>query len=198
MRSKRRQIKKQNIFYLIFPILTILGTGILFAYSSFFENKWTYNWSGIRQNIKESVIMTENQGLRNGIVGLNYQNPYDTNSNRINWIKNNATEAELLKLIEYPNGIIKALAYEGLIRNENFENKTELILRAINDKEYDIMFFSGCMSSSITIGEYIINYVLSINDNQPLLIGYNYSTIELSKEDRIKILYAYRKNSRSF
>ena len=76
MRSKRRQIKKQNIFYLIFPILTILGTGILFAYSSFFENKWTYNWSGIRQNIKESVIMTENQGLRNGIVGLNYQNPY--------------------------------------------------------------------------------------------------------------------------
>ena len=48
---------------------------------------------------------------------------------------NYATIQELLLLKQYPEGTIKAIAFEGLIRKRDFTNKKELILEAINNNK---------------------------------------------------------------
>src|SRR5690606_31557953 len=121
MRKTERHNKKRNRFSIVLPILTIIGIGILFAFSSFYEKSWSFNWNGIRNQIKDSVQIAENGGISSGVVGYGARKPKQFD--RRHWIMQNATESELIKLTEYPNGTVKTIAYEGLIRKENFLKK---------------------------------------------------------------------------
>ena len=47
---------------------------------------------------------------------------------RRRWVMNNATKIELLKLFEYPNGTVKVIAYEGLLRKKGFVPRATLML----------------------------------------------------------------------
>ena len=190
MRKTERHNKKRNRFSIIFPILTIIGIGILFVFSSFYEKSWSYNWTGIREQIKDSVKVAEYGGISDGLVGELPKKPnqYD----RRFWIMENATETELLKLTQYPNGAIKTIAYEGLIRKKDFDGKSELIIKAINDTEYSIGFRSGCTATAMYIGEYLIDFVLYIDDKSPPApIGME-NQFRISEIEREKILKEYR------
>ena len=156
MKTKRRNNNKRNRFSIMFPILTIIGIGIVVVLSSGYEKSWSFNWNGIRKEIKDSIQVAELRGITSGVGGMGVSTKNEVDRRR--WIMKNATESELLKLIEYPNGTVKVIAYEGLLRKKEFADRTELTLRAIKDTNYLVDYQSGCIGWSREIGEYLTIY----------------------------------------
>ncbi|QIE58687.1 hypothetical protein G5B37_03655 [Rasiella rasia] len=190
MRKTVRHIKKRNRFSIIFPILTIIAIGILFTFSSFYEKSWSYNWNGISEQIRDSIKVAEYGGISSGVVGVSGRKPKQFD--RRIWIMKNATEKELLNLTEYPSGTIKAIAYEGLLRRKDYKDKTSLVLKSLKDTEYPIEYQSGCLSSKMYVGEYLINQVLFL-DNQGPPLPESFVNYRKEKYDVDKIMKEYLK-----
>jgi len=159
--------------------------------SSFYEKSWTYNWSGIRGNIKDSIKVIEYRGMTSGIGGNGRLEIDEVLKRR--WIMNKATESELLQLLEYPNGTVKAIAYEGLIRKRNFKPKAELILHGIKDTDYQVPYQSGCLGWNMELSEYLIWHVLLIDDQAPPYPPELTDDFGISEIDKEKILTEFRK-----
>jgi hypothetical protein len=191
MRKIERHNKKTKRFSMVFPILTIIGMGILFAFSSFYEKSLSFNWNGIRNQIKDSVQIAEYGGISTGVVGYDGRKP--KHFDRRHWIMQNATESELIKLTEYPNGTVKTIAYEGLMRKEKFEKKFDFILKAIADTEFTIILQAGCSGTEMNISEYLIDFVLYIDDKSPPPPIELKIPFKISEKERVKILKEYRK-----
>ena len=191
MRKTERHNKKRNRFSIVFPILSIIGIGIIAVLSSGYEKSWSYNWNGISDQVRDSIKVAEYGGISSGWVGIAPKKPkqYD----RRFWIMKNASESELLKLTEYPNGTIKTIAYEGLIRKKDFDKKSELILKALDDNEFTIEYTSGCTGVPMRISEYLVDYVLFIDDKSPPLPDGLYNQYNLSETEIEKIMVEYRK-----
>ena len=183
---KRRNNNKQSRFSILFSILTILGIGIITMLTSGYEKSWTFNWNGIENNVKDSISVYKYQSISNGIGGNGKAMPKEVE--RRKWIMENATESELLKLTEFPNGNIKAIAYEGLLRKKNFKNKAELISNAINDTIYSVYYQSGCLGNKLEIGEYLVQNVLMIDNRIPSYRPELITDFGLSKKEKQKIL----------
>lgn len=190
MKNKRRNIKK-NRLSIFLPILTIVGIGIITVISSSYEKSWTYNWNGIRENIRDSIKVADFEGMTSGVVGVSGRSTMHEVIRRRK-IMHDATESELLRLTEYPSGTVKAIAYEGLIRKKDFKQKTEIILKAFQDREYLVSYQMGCEGMNMEIGKYLMTFVL--NYNEPFYPSSreenNFGISELDKE---KILTEYRK-----
>lgn len=197
MRKNNSNINKTNLFTVILPLLTIVVIGSLFAVSLYFEKSWIYDWHGIQSDIKDSIKIAKNEGISSGVIGYGARKPVQFD--RRHWIMKNASESELLKLTKYPNGTIKAIAYEGLIRKQDFKNKTELILKAINDQEYPIHYQSGCIGQEMYIGQYLVDFVLLIGENSPPPpprgSAYKFG---ISKKDTERIIAEYKKTTTPF
>jgi len=191
MRKFERHNKKRNRLPVVFPILTIIGIGILFVLSSFYEKSWTYNWNGITNQIRDSVKVAENGGISSGVVGIEGRKPKQFD--RRYWIMKNATQLELLKLTNYPNATIKTIAYEGLLRKKDFTDKTNLVLKSLNETEYPINFQMGCVGSRMYISEYLIDFVLYLDiHSSPLPDGLT-NRFKLTKNEVDIIMNEYRK-----
>jgi len=154
MNKNLRHTNRRNRLSNFFPLLTIVGVGILVFVASSYEPNWIYNWNGIRKEIKDSILLVEKHGITSGIVGngISSQNEVE----RRNKIMNTASQAELMKLLQYPNGSVRATAYEGLLKKDDFRGKTDLIIQAINDTTFLINYHSGCFVWDREIGEYIV------------------------------------------
>ena len=196
MRKNERHNIKRSYFSIVFPIMTIMGIGFLFVLSSFYEKSWSYNWNGIRSQIKDSIKVAEPNGLSSGLVGLVPKR--NQQYFRQMWIMENATKSELLKLTDYPNATVKGIAYEGLIRKETFNNKSDLILKAITDKEFKINYQTGCTWIQMSISEYLIEFVLYINDKAPPPPIDLKNQFGLTKIEQNRILTEYRKEPNSW
>ncbi|WP_281847199.1 hypothetical protein [Olleya namhaensis] len=183
---KRRNNNKRSRFSILFPILTILGIGIIAVLTSGYEKSWTFNWTGIESNIKDSISVYKYRSISSGIGGNGRAMPEEIESRK--WIMESATESELLKLTEFPNGNIKAIAYEGLLRKKNFKNKTELISNAINDTIYSVYYQSGCLGDELKVGEYLVQNVLMIDDRIPPFRPELITDFGLSELEKEKIL----------
>ncbi|MFT4602889.1 MAG: hypothetical protein ACI857_003076 [Arenicella sp.] len=191
MKNTIRNKKKGSRYAIAFPVIAIVIGGFFLTFSSFYEKSWMYNWDGISQPIKDSVLVTEHHinSFGNGRIEAKRPIKYDRNR----WIMKNATEEELLKLIEYPNGTIRTIAYEGLMRNPEFDDKYNLFLMAISDKEYSIEFSGGCLNYDMYIGTYLMNYIVPIGGDFPALKNGQSNPFGISKEEEATILDAYRK-----
>jgi hypothetical protein len=189
--KNHRNNNKRNRFSIILPILTIIGIGIVIVLSSGYEKSWSYNWTEIRKEIKDSIQVSELRGITSGIGGMGVSTKNEVDRRR--WIMKNATESELLKLTEYPNGNVKAIAYEGLLRKKEFSERTELTLRAIKDTIYLVDYQSGCIGWSREIGEYLVQDVLMIDDQIPPFPPEMQTGIGFTELDKEKILTEYKK-----
>lgn len=78
----------------------------------------------------------------------------------------NATEQELLKLTDYPNGAVKATAYEGLLRKGDL-NHYDLIIKALNDTATFFNYQNGCEGNMTLLSEYLIKNILYLDENVP-------------------------------
>ena len=191
MKRARRNNQKRNRYSILFPILTIVGIGIITAFVSNYEPNWSYNWNGIRTEIKDSIQVAELRGITSGVGGMGVSTKNEVDRRR--WIMRNATESELLNLTEYPNGTVKAIAYEGLLRKREFANRTELTLRAIKDTTYLVDYQSGCIGWNKEIGEYLVQDVLMIDDQIPPFPPEMQTEFGLTEIDKEKILSEYKK-----
>lgn len=191
MKRVLRNNQKQNRHSILFPILTIVGIGILTAFVTNYEPNWNYDWKDIRLSIKDSIQVAELRGITSGTGRMGAT--IDKEIDRRQWIMKNATESELLKLTEYPNGTVKAIAYEGLLRKETFTEKTELTLKAIQDTTYLLGYQSGCIGWNMEIGEYLVQHVLMIDKLTPPFPPEMYTEFGLTKIDEEKIISEYRK-----
>ncbi len=167
---------------IVLPIGTLTIVGLIFFLSSAYEPSWTFNWQEIRPEIRDTVKLIERYGsVTSGIVGYAGQTPQQWH--RRKWLMKNATEDELTKLIDYPSGTVKTIAYEGLIRKEN-SDKYKLINQALNDTTTFFNYQSGCDGFTMMIGEYLVENVIPISDRVPPLppekvIEYNLSDTEI-------------------
>ena len=177
MKRTRNYIRSNTFISLLFPILTLICVGFISILSSFYDPAWIYNWENIRPDIIDSV-----KSIRYTYI--------DNKKNTPRWIIQNATISELIKLSDYPNGNVKAIAYEGLVRKHDFLPKTDIILRAINDTTYSMYY----LDLEMEIGTYIVDYVLGINENIPPPPPQQYD-FEISEEDKRIILKEYFKRT---
>jgi len=190
MRKTSFQNKSQNRFTISFPVLAIIAISTLIIFSSFYEKSWSYNWDGIRKQIKDSIEVAKFGGISSGAVGYYGRKPQQFD--RRHWIMKNATESELLKLIDYPNATIKAIAYQGLIYKKDFTDKTNLVLRSFDEVDYPIEYGMGCVGTRMYISEYLIDFVLFINDKRPPPPVIFRNRYQFSKEDIEKIMDKYQ------
>ncbi|MCK8482283.1 hypothetical protein [Psychroserpens algicola] len=189
--KRTRRNNNKNRFTIVFPILTIVGLGVITMFSSFYEESWLFDWNGINGSIKDSISVYKYRSISSGVGGNGRAMPEEIES-RI-WIMKNATESELIKLTEFPNGNIKAIAYEGLIRKQSFDKKTEYILKAIRDTTHLVYYQSGCIGTGMSLNKYVSHYVLNIADDIPPFPPDMTPDLGLSDNDKEKILKEYKK-----
>ena len=186
---KRRNNKLQNRFSILFPISLIIGLGITIMISSNYEKGWLHNWSGVSSSIKDSVLIAKNTGYTGGVGpnGISLEK-YATSRN---WIMTNANINELLNLTKYPNGTIKAIGYEGLIRKFDYQEKADVILKSIDDNEYKVFYSMGCQGFELKISEYLMRFVLLDENEVPLKKSEQESDFGLTQSEKARIMTAY-------
>lgn len=165
--SNHRRITNPELFpqHILLPTLTLAVVALVFYLSTAYDPTWTYNWQGIRPAIRDTVQLIERYGsITSGRVGMNTRIPQQWHRRR--WLISNATEAELRQLVNYPKGVVKATAYEGLLR-QSYDNCFEWMEQALNDTTAFIIYRSGCIGFPIMIGEYLMEYVIPISDRGP-------------------------------
>ncbi len=148
-------------------------------------------WKEIRPEIIDTIKLIEDNGsVTSGVVGINAKTPQQWH--RRKWLIKNASEEELMKLINYPNGAVKATAYEGLIRKSNLDNY-DLIIQALNDTTTFFNYKSGCIGMPMMIGEYLVENVISISDRAPPLPPKRMIKYNLTEEKMFNLKELYRK-----
>ena len=99
--KKRRNNNERSRFSILFPILGVVGIGLIIVLTSGYEKSWEFSWSGINRNIKDSISIYQSQSISSGIGGNGKAIPEEIE--RRKWIMKNATKSELLKLTKFPN-----------------------------------------------------------------------------------------------
>jgi len=188
--------KRHHRIPIFLPIITIIGIGIITVLSSFYEKSWSYNWNEISVQIRDSVKLAEHRGISSGVVG--YAGVKPKQFDRRYWIMQNATKSELLKLTNYPNATIKTIAYEGLLRKTNYTDKTKLVLKSIDDSEYPMIYQTGCTGIQMSIAEYLVEFVLYIDDKSPPAPDGIRNRFGFSEADINAIMAEYRKKPSSW
>jgi hypothetical protein len=200
MRRLTRKIrlpkKSTNVFL---PLVSLFCIILLFSSSSFYQDNWSFNWDEIRIEVKDSILIYERHPITSGVAGEGVSTAPEVKTRL--WIMNYATIHELLLLKNYPDGTIKAIAFEGLIRKRDFSNKKEIILEAINynkvksasDNEHIVAYQSGCLVFDLSLGEYLVIDVLHLDKSYPTPPSSSRLDIGLSDTDKQEILEAYGK-----
>lgn len=146
---------------------------------------------GVRVEIMDSIKVYEISPITSGTGGDGVSTIDEVN--RRVWIMENASIQELKKLTEYPNGNVKAIAYEGILRKNGFEDKKGWTIKALDDTIFPIYYNSGCFVWERSIGEYLVQDVLMIDDSIPSLNIEHPYDFGLTKDDEEVILRKFYK-----
>lgn len=162
-KNKRNLALSKLTRTLVFVFLIIILLAFLSIFSSSKKASWDFDWSGIRTEIRDSITSIEKKG--GGFVSEGGCKGFQRKKD-VKVFFFSVKDAELKKLLHYPDGFIKAMSYEALIRKG--ENNTfDLMKRAFNDTIAYLDIRSGCTSRDYLIGEYLIENVLYMGDDFP-------------------------------
>ena len=119
-----------------------------------------FNWSGIRPQIKDTVIALSDYGcITNYRVGLFGDISYQWY--RANWFKENASAEELKQLLYYNDGVIRGYAFDGLVLK-----KDTMIFEYMKDSFNDsiiVYTLYGCVGTGVQLWEYYLSTNLKKN-----------------------------------
>jgi len=155
--------------------------------STFYHPAWSYNWKGVRPELKRVVLDISNMRLSSELFT---RKSGSSKSRDKAWLMKNATRSELEKLMSYPNGVIKATAYHGLlIRNDT--DASEVLKMALSDTTHFIFLDGGCVSHPKMVGEYMMEDVLGIGYLRPPPIQSPLKRFNLTRTEleELKVLY---------
>lgn len=162
---KRHNAPKIYNQSIVLPIVTLAVIGLIFYFLNYYKPTWSYDWSGIRTEVWDTVKQIERYGsITSGVVGVRGITPAQW-YRRI-WLTENASKEELTALLTYPNGIVKAAAYESLIRKEDLGSYS-ILNQALNDTTAFFYYTTGCTGWPMMIGEYLVENVVPISDEVP-------------------------------
>ncbi len=179
----RKKTRQKNAFIYL-PIVTLLLVGTLYYLSLSYSPKWNFKWEGIRKEVKDSIIALDVYGEiafdNRTQSGRKIQQFY-----RQKWILKNANNKELLKLLEYPSGTVKAMAYQGLVHSPKVK-KYPLFKKSLNDTLTFVFYQSGCTGSGVMLSEYVINFISRLSNEVPPIL--NPPKIDITSEEKKEIL----------
>ncbi len=179
---KRKSKSKKVTPYL--PILTFLVVVGMYYFSIIYSPKWNFKWEGIRKEIKDSIIALDDYGeITSYAVGYSGHTPQQYH--RQNWLLKNTTVSEFKKLIEYPSGVVKGIAYEGLLRNLEVK-KYPLFKKSLNDTLTFVFYASGCSSDGFMLSDYVINFISRLSKEVPP--SPNSPKMEITDKEKTEIL----------
>ena len=188
-RISRKNKLNVNRWPRLFPVTSITIISILICISSTYKPAWIYNWDTIRSAIKDSTQHLESYGsITSGIVGYSGITPQQYH--RRHWLMNTATEDELMQLTTYPSGVVKATAYEALLKKSS-TRKFELLTNALSDSTSFLYFESGCEGEIMILGEYLMENVLYISHKNPSKI-INQKKLNVTDTQLAQIDYLYK------
>jgi hypothetical protein len=167
MRNKKgRWFLHKHVKFIVFVSLVIIVLVFLTMFSKSKKASLDFDWSGIRTEVKDSIKLMSEKGER--LLGRGGYAGYERSTDIQFWFLLNVNDSELKQLLNYPDGFIKAMSYEALIRKG--ENNTfDLMKRAFSDTIAYFSVSSGCTSEYYLIGEYLIDNVVFIEKNIPQL-----------------------------
>ncbi|PCJ67468.1 MAG: hypothetical protein COA58_03890 [Bacteroidetes bacterium] len=114
----------------------------------FFRPQDKFDWSQIRPEVKDSVVMLQQNYLAYGPTGINFQfsKGYFTRE----WISSNMTVLEAKILVSYPTSAVRWLSIEHIYYNDNnYFNRLRPVL--IKDSSYILIGGGGCVSSTFRV-----------------------------------------------
>ena len=150
---------------IIFPIGTLVIVLALFCLSMIYHPKYFFDWTDIRNEVRDSVKLAVDYGALTGkAVGPSGNTPQQWY--RVKWLLNNADKEELYQLKEYPSSVIRTIAFEGLAKRESID-KFKLLKEALNDTTTIVYYEAGCFVLPMMIGEYLMERVIPISDRIP-------------------------------
>lgn len=151
-----------------------------------------FDFSNIRNDILDSLVLIEKiNGISSGIVGYGGETPKQWYTRQ--WILKNATESEMISMIDYPNNAIKAIAFEGLYKYGY--NDIYRVLNKIIDFNNRVLYYQqGCEGDVIDLAEYCYSNIMHYQlPGQPPWKQDDEVKVKLTKE-QISIILEKLKN----
>ena len=188
------QLEKYKIMknlYLAVNILIIGSISGILTFSSFYQPHWGFNWDHIRPEIKDSLEVIKRGMLINWKPNDNWLNRKKY-WQRQAWLASYGTTNELTRLLEYPDGKIKTIAYKGLIA-KNAGSDFELINKALTDTSYYVSMGDGHRSSTFFIGTYLVEWVYDIDQEWPGIPPEHIQAIDLTPDELEKTVKLFQK-----
>ncbi|MDO1451954.1 hypothetical protein Q0590_37140 [Rhodocytophaga aerolata] len=172
------------------PIGTLLIAVLLSIWSIYYKPSLSYSWTEMRPQMRDSVRIIEEYGAIPGeFVGIAATTPQQWYTRE--WLMNNAKENELIKLLEYPNGVVKATAYEALVKQSSLD-KYSLLSQVLNDTITFVYYQSGCQGEMLMLGEYILKHVIYLpSDKTPSPQPGALMNLELAQVQVQELQYLY-------
>ena len=151
--KKDRKLKFKSLIFL--PVFTFLIVTFLYFYSQSYSNPDNFNWSEIRNEVKDSVLKIKRFGTI--ITSISEDDNYLRQMKTQGWIRKNTTTSELLKIIEYPDPNIKALSYDALLRKKEID-KYHFLRKSLTDSLSFVQLAGGCLGYEMHLSEYLLKH----------------------------------------
>lgn len=156
IRKKRNRPQQKNALVYVPTLVCLCLVGVFLSFTSKFNKNWNYNWHGVHLELREKVKYLEE---RDWAVESNNKEKFKVLVDARTYIIDSTSTTELEILSNYPNGVIRTLAYKGLLK-QNIPNKIDWIERAINDTCYIVIIPQECRDHFATISEMLFDYYI--------------------------------------
>lgn len=156
--NKHLNTTSKSLFQFIFPCLLIICVTWYMAIAVEQPAAWSFDWTPIRPVVKDSLFEIERHGqLECRIVG--YAGRKSKQWSRTRAVLRIISLEELQALKEHPTGIIRALAYEGLMRRQK-NQIPQLLSEAFQDTTVAVNYTCGCTGMPYLLGEHLVQHAL--------------------------------------
>jgi|GEM_PF-6602571 len=132
-----------------------------------------------------------NNRLSSGSVGIGGKEP--AQFRRRYWLINRLNTEELLSLLDFPNPVVKAVAFEGLYRHK-YPNLFQILLHFLSLEQAYIGYSSGCIGWRLHLSQYCFSYIMRYYPgNAPPPPPHIYDHDALTKGERAIIIQELEK-----
>ena len=152
---KREKKPVKNIGKSFLSVFFIFFLLMLYSFSSSYDKSWNFDWSGIRPQVKDSILKIKRYGRLVTVPGED-ESMFSQINTQI-WLFKNTETSELISLLDFPNSNIKALTYSILLKKKKVD-KYLLIKRSLKDTLSFVQLSGGCLRYNMHLTEYLLKY----------------------------------------